>query len=119
MLIKYLFSCAIPAIFVIAGPVSAYAGTLFSEPLDENVHVAEKHQTPIGTAVTGTSNITPIIKTTETPQKISCWQYGKLIMEQPVIAPKNKITDSRLLHNPETGAEILALDFKNAFCLIK
>ena len=98
--------------------VAAYAGALISDANDQNVPVAKKQSTPIGTAVSGAGNVTPI-NHAESPQKMSCWQYGKLILEQTVIAPKDKVTDMRLLHNPESDEKILLLDFKTAFCVIK
>ena len=73
----------------------------------------------MGTAVGGTGNTTPVAMDTPIAQKISCWQNGELIFEQPVLAPKDKVTDIRLLHNPIKNADMIALDFKNAFCFIK
>lgn len=99
--------------------ISANAGALLSDPGEKSAPPAKKQSSPIGTAVTGAGNVTPIISVAEAPQKISCWQYGKLILEQTVIAPKDKITDMRLLHNPETGDKMLLFDFKTAFCFIK
>lgn len=99
--------------------ITANAGALLSDPGEKSAPPAKKQTTPIGTAVTGAGNVTPIISVAEAPQKMSCWQYGKLILEQTVIAPKDKITDMRLLHNPETGEKMLLFDFKTAFCIIK
>jgi hypothetical protein len=99
--------------------MSAYAGALLSDPTEKNVPVVKKKSTPIGTAVTGAGNVTPISNHSDLPQKMSCWQYGKLIFEQSAIAPKDKVTDMRLLHNPDTGESMLLFDFKTAFCIIK
>lgn len=98
---------------------TAYAGALISDPVEKNSPVTKKQSAPIGTAITGAGNVTPIISHADAPQKMSCWQYGKLIFEQPVIAPKDKVTDMRLLHNPDTDETMLLFDFKTAFCLIK
>lgn len=104
---------------VCAVSISAYAGALLSDPAEKIQPAPKKQPTTIGTAVTGAGNVTPIVSHANAPQKMSCWQYGKLIFEQTVIAPKDKVTDMRLLHNPETGEVVLLFDFKTAFCLIK
>ena len=106
--------------FLTLGPfTSAYAETLITEPLEKNIASQKKQSKPIGTAVSGAGNVTPIHKLAEAPQTMSCWQYGKLILEQSVIAPRDKVTDVRLLHHPDTGVEMLAFDFHNAFCFVK
>ena len=98
---------------------SANAEALLSDPLEKNVSITKKQNSPIGTAVTGAGNVTPIAKVADAPQKMSCWQYGKLILEQTVIAPKDKITDMRMLYNPETKEKMILFDYKTAFCIIK
>ena len=102
-----------------SNPILSYAGASLSDPLEKNVPVTKKLTTPIGTAVTGAGNVTPIVVVASGAQKMNCWQYGKLILEQTVIAPKDKITDMRMLHNPETGEQMMLFDFKTAFCIIK
>lgn len=99
--------------------ILSYAGASLSDPLEKSVPVIKKQATPIGTAVTGAGNVTPIAGVASAAQKMNCWQYGKLILEQTVIAPKDKITDMRMLHNPETGEQMMLFDFKTAFCIIK
>ncbi len=96
----------------------ATAGALFTDPL-ESAPAPTKRTEPMGTAVGGTGNVTPIVRSSQSPQKISCWQNGELILEQSVIAPKDKVTDIRLLHSTKSGVDMLAFDFKNAFCFIK
>ena len=99
--------------------IPSYAGASLSDPLEKNVPVTKKQATPIGTAVAGAGNVTPIAGVASAAQKMSCWQYGKLILEQPVVVPKDKVTDMRLLHNPETREQMMLFDFKTAFCIIK
>jgi hypothetical protein len=119
MHIKSLLKHAIlPAVFFF-NVVTANAGALFTDPVEKNPPAIKKQTSPIGTAVTGAGNVTPLTKNPDVLQKMTCWQYGKLIFEQTVIAPKDKVTDMRLLENPENGEVMLAFDFKNAFCFIK
>jgi hypothetical protein len=96
-----------------------YAEALLNDPSDKNYTTQKKQPKPLGTAVSGAGNVTPIVNSANVPQIMTCWQYGKLILEQPVIPPKDKATDILMLHNPQSGKEILAIDFKSAFCLIK
>ena len=98
---------------------SAYAEALITDPVEMNKTTLKKPSKPIGTAVPGAGNVTPINKPAEITQKMTCWQFGKLIFEQAVIAPRDKVTDVRLLYHPDTGVEMLAFDFQNAFCFIK
>ena len=98
---------------------TSIAGALLSDPSEANFVSPKKRAEPMGTAVGGTGNVTPVAKEHKSPQKISCWQNGELILEQSVIAPKDKVTDYRLLHSPTRGTDMLAFDFKNAFCFIK
>ena len=99
--------------------ISAFAGASLADPNEKAQPALKKQFSAIGTAVTGAGNVTPIVNQANAPQKMSCWQYGKLIMEQTVIAPRDKVTDMRLLQNPDTGEMMLLFDFKTAFCLIK
>lgn len=116
---KY-FSCVVTLILLVSTvSTSSIAGALLEDPLDKNLPIPKIRPEPMGTAVGGTGNVTPITRSYQVPQKISCWQNGELIFEQSVIAPKDKITDMRLLQSPKSGVEMLALDFKNAFCFIK
>ena len=104
--------------FAVIVSTPAAAGALIADPA-EKIPTPKKHTEPMGTAVGGTGNTTPIARDTPTSQRISCWQNGELIFEQPVLAPKDKVVDIRLLHNPIKNADMIALDFKNAFCFIK
>lgn len=104
--------------FTVAIATTASAGALISDPTDK-VLAPKKHIETMGTAVGGTGNTTPIAKDNSASQKISCWQNGELIFEHSVVAPKDKVTDVRLLHNPAKHTDMIALDFKNAFCFIK
>jgi len=106
-------------LFVFIGFSTAHAGALLTDPLEKSVAPTKKPNTPIGTAVTGAGNVSPITTSAEAPQKMTCWQYGKLILEQTVVAPKDKVIDVRLLESPDRGATMQAFDFKNAFCFIK
>lgn len=98
---------------------TVYAEALLTEPLDNNITTHKKQPRPIGTAVTGAGNVTPIVRSGDAPQIMSCWQFGNLLIEQPVVAPKEKSADTRTIHNPQTGKDMLAIDFKNAFCFIR
>ena len=109
---------ALLLIFAAVVSTSATAGALIADPA-EKIPTLKKHAEPMGTAVGGTGNTTPVARDTPIAQKISCWQNGELIFEQSVLAPKDKVTDIRLLHNPTKNADMIALDFKNAFCFIK
>lgn len=95
------------------------AGALFVDPLEKNTPAPTKRSEPMGTAVGGAGNVTPLSGDAKQTQKLSCWQNGDLIFELPVIAPKDKVTDIRLLRSTKSGIDMLALDFKNAFCFIK
>jgi hypothetical protein len=106
-------------LLILSVSTPAYAGALLSNPNEKNSPPINTQTAPIGTAITDAGNTTPITNNTDAPQKLSCWQYGKLILEQTVIAPKDKVTDMRLLRNPETGEKMLFLDFKTALCFIK
>jgi len=97
----------------------ATAGALLTDPSEPNIPAPKKQTEPMGTAVTGADNVTPILKEPHLPQKFSCWQNGELILEQAVIAPRGKVNDLRLLQSPFRGVDMLAFDFKNAFCFIK
>lgn len=118
MLIK-LFSKFTMLFFLTIFYSLTYAETLITEPLDKDAATQKKQSKPLGTAVSGAGNVTPIIRSGDAPQVMSCWQYGKLILEQPIVPPKEKSNDIRMLHNPQTGKEVLAYDFKSAFCFIK
>ena len=114
------FLTYVALVFLVSGVSTAsVAGALFADPLEKNTPAPVKRAEPMGTAVGGTGNVTPHSAGSKLPQKISCWQNGELILEQPVIAPKDKVTDIRLLHSPKNGIDMLAFDFKNAFCFIK
>lgn len=95
------------------------AGALLANPLEKDTPAPAKRSETMGTAVGGTGNVTPHTGDTKLPQKLSCWQNGELILDLPVIAPKDKVTDLRLLRSTKSGVDMLALDFKNAFCFIK
>lgn len=116
--IKNLPGSVALVIFLLTVSHAVYAGASLSDPMEKDVP-AKKRATAIGTAVTGAGNVTPIVKPGEAPQRMSCWQYGKLIFEQAVIAPDIKVTDARVFQNPETGEKMLAFDYINAFCFIK
>lgn len=100
-------------------PVTSYAEALLADPLEKSSLPAKEQIIPLGTAVTGAGNVTPIAGKADMPQKMSCWQYGKLIFEHNVIPSKEKMANIRLLQNPETGVKMQFFDFKTAFCLIK
>jgi hypothetical protein len=48
-----------------------------------------------------------------------CWQDGRLILEQSVKALPADATSRRSLRDARTGSDIVAFDFRNAFCLIR
>jgi hypothetical protein len=106
------------ALLFLASTVS-YAGALLDDPLEKSSPALKKRTEPMGTAVGGAGNVTPIVKEPKLIQKITCWQNGELILEHAVIAPKDKVTDMRLLPSHASSPEMLAMDFKNAFCFIK
>lgn len=97
----------------------AVAGAMFIDPLESKTQILKKHSEPMGTAVGGAGNVTPITKDPNSSKKIYCWQNGELIIEQAVIAPTDLSTDTRTLQSSSRGPEIQALDFRNAFCIIK
>ena len=98
---------------------ASIGGALLANPLEKNVPAPAKRTEAMGTAVGGAGNVTPLTGDSKYPQKLSCWQNGELILDLPVIAPRNKVTDLRLLHSAKHGGDMVALDFKNAFCFIK
>lgn len=107
------------ALMILSVSVTAYAGALISDPVEKNASPAKERPTPIGTAVTGAGNVTPIVSSTDTTQRLSCWQYGKLIFEQAAIPPKDKMANIQILQNPDSGEKMIFFDFRTAFCLIK
>lgn len=114
----FILNCMLAILATTVSSISS-AGARLDEPYEKSSPAPKKQNEPMGTAVSGAGNVTPIVKGDKRVQKMSCWQNGELILEQSVIAPKDKVTDMRLLQNPAKDLDMLAFDFKNAFCFIK
>ena len=102
---------------LVSGTASAEA--LVTYEAEQSSIIRKSHDQTIGTAIGGIENVTKSGRNSGAIQKMRCWQNGILILEQTVLAPKNRLTDYRLLKNPDKNTDILALDYKNAFCYIK
>ena len=98
---------------------AVHAGALITDQTEQRMIIRSTTDQIIGTAIGGIENTTQTARNSGAPQRMRCWQNGMLILEQSVLAPKNKLTDYRLLQNPDKKNGILSLDFKNAFCYIK
>lgn len=117
----YLFLVLLWPVSIIAGENNSHKTIDTTNPPSPSNRVKS-----IGTAVSDVGNVTPISNPANASQMMRCWQQGILIMEQPVVVPpavavgpptEEKVR--RLFHNPDTSAEMLSFDFKNAFCFIK
>jgi hypothetical protein len=74
---------------------------------------------PVGTAISGVNNATPISKQGTQALSMKCWQDGKLIIDQPVKALPADAQKNSTMTNAATGTSVYAFDFKNAMCIVK
>ena len=98
---------------------AVHAGALITDQTEQRMIIRSTTDQIIGTAIGGIENTTQTARNFGAPQWMRCWQNGILILEQSVLAPKDKLTDYRLMQNPDKKNSISSLDFKNALCYIQ
>jgi hypothetical protein len=79
----------------------------------------DNQRRPVGTAISGINNSTPISKQGTQGLSMKCWQDGKLIIDQPVKALPSDAKKGHAMTSSTTGTDVYAFDFRNAMCIVK